>query len=76
MNKKPAGFVFRADQFADYTIINPPQIGAEGNMCSFSLFHASFEPDIAAARRMGGTAFGRALEDLLIGSEVTPDASS
>lgn len=32
---KPDGFEFRAGQFADYTLIDPPETDAEGNIRGF-----------------------------------------
>ncbi len=71
---KPEGFEFRAGQFADYTLIDPPETDAEGNVRGFSLVQAPFEPDLVAATRMRDTAFKRVLKDLPIGSEVKLDA--
>ncbi len=71
---KPEGFEFRAGQFADFSLIDPPQTDAEGNVRGFSLVQAPFEPDLVAATRMRDTAFKRVLKDLPIGSEVKLDA--
>jgi ferredoxin-NADP reductase len=71
---KPQGFEFRAGQFADFTLIDPPETDAEGNTRGFSLMQAPFEPDLVAATRMRDTAFKRVLKDLPIGSEVKLDA--
>jgi len=71
---KPEGFEFRAGQFADYTLIDPPETDAEGNTRGFSLVHAPYEPDLVAATRMRDTAFKRVLKDLRIGTEVKLDA--
>lgn len=71
---KPEGFEFRAGQFADYTLIDPPQTDAEGNTRGFSLVQAPFEPDLVAATRMRDTAFKRVLKDLPLGTEVKLDA--
>lgn len=71
---KPDGFDFRAGQFADYTLIDPPETDAEGNTRGFSLVQAPFEPDLVAATRMRDTAFKRVLRDLPIGTEVKLDA--
>lgn len=70
---KPKGFEFRAGQFADYSLIDPPETDAEGNTRGFSLVQAPFEPDLVAATRMRDTAFKRALKNLPIGSEVKLD---
>jgi ferredoxin-NADP reductase len=71
---KPAGFQFRAGQFADYTLIDPPETDAEGNVRGFSLVSAPYEPDLVSATRMRDTAFKRVLKDLPIGSEIKLDA--
>ncbi len=71
---KPEGFEFRAGQFADYTLIDPPETDHEGNTRGFSLVQAPFEPDLVAATRMRDTAFKRVLKDLPIGTELKLDA--
>jgi len=72
--EKPEGFEYRAGQFADYTLIDPPQTDEEGNTRGFSLITAPFEENIGAATRMRDTAFKRVLKDLPIGTEVKLDA--
>ena len=71
---KPDRFEFRAGQFADYTLIDPPETDAEGNTRGFSLVQAPFEADLVAATRMRDTAFKRVLKNLPIGTEVKLDA--
>ena len=71
---KPEGFEFRAGQFADYTLIDPPETDDEGNTRGFSLVQAPYEPDLVAATRMRDTAFKRVLKNLPIGTEVKLDA--
>jgi ferredoxin-NADP reductase len=72
--EKPKGFEFRAGQFADFTLISPPETDAEGDTRGFSLVHAPFEADLVAATRMRDTAFKRNLKALPIGTEVKLDA--
>lgn len=72
--EKPKGFEFRAGQFADYTLIDPPETDDEGNTRGFSLVHAPYEGDLVAATRMRDTAFKRVLKDLPLGTEVKLDA--
>ncbi|MGH9807148.1 MAG: FAD-dependent oxidoreductase, partial [Terriglobia bacterium] len=67
---KPEGFEFRAGQFADYTLIDPPQTDAEGNSRCFYLVQAPCETHLVVATRMRDTAFKRVLRDLPLGSEV------
>jgi ferredoxin-NADP reductase len=71
--EKPAELVFRAGQFCDITLINPPETDAEGNVRGFSLANAPFQNDIIVATRMRDTAFKRVLKDMPIGSEVVFD---
>ncbi|KAI5913739.1 FAD-dependent oxidoreductase [Azoarcus sp. PA01] len=71
---KPEGFEFRAGQFADFTLIDPPETDDEGNTRGFSLMQAPYEPDLVAATRMRDTAFKRVLKNLPIGTEVKLDA--
>lgn len=71
---RPEGFEFRAGQFADYTLVDPPQTDGEGNTRGFSLVNAPYEPNLVAATRMRDTAFKRVLRDLPLGAEVKLDA--
>jgi ferredoxin-NADP reductase len=70
---KPEGFVFRAGQFADLTLIDPPETDEEGNGRAFSFAQAPFEPDLVVATRMRDTAFKRVLKELPTGIEVKLD---
>lgn len=72
---KPEGFEFRAGQFADFTLIDPPQTDDEGNIRGFSLLQAPFEPDIVLATRMRDTAFKRVLKELPMGAEIKFDGA-
>ena len=35
--EKPRGFEYKAGQFGDYTLVNPSETDAEGNIRGFSL---------------------------------------
>ena len=72
--EKPKDFVYKAGQFADYTLINPSQTDAEGNTRGFTICCAPYEDDIMFATRMRDTAFKREMEKMPIGTEVTFDA--
>ena len=72
---KPEGLEFRAGQFADFTLIDPPETDAEGNTRGFSLLQAPFAPNLIVATRMRDTAFKRVLKDLPVGTEVKLDAA-
>lgn len=71
--EKPSDLEFTAGQFADYTLIDPPETDDEGNTRGFSLVHAPYEDHIVAATRLRDTAFKRVLKDLPIGTEVKFD---
>jgi len=72
--EKPEGFVYKAGQFADYTLIDPPETDAEGNTRGFSLASALYEDDLISATRMRDTAFKRVLKTMPLGTELTLDA--
>lgn len=72
--EKPGGFTYKAGQFGDYTLINPVETDAEGNVRGFSLASAPYEDEIMFATRMRDTAFKRDLKTMDIGTEFTLDA--
>lgn len=72
--EKPAGFEYAAGQFADYTLPDPPETDAEGNIRGFTLSSAPFEPFLMATTRMRDTAFKRVLRDAPMGTELELDA--
>jgi ferredoxin-NADP reductase len=72
--EKPEGFAYKAGQFADYTLINPAETDAEGNIRGFSLASAPYEDFLMFATRMRDTAFKRVLKTMELGTELTLDA--
>ncbi len=72
--EKPEGFVYKAGQFADYTLHDPPQTDAEGNTRGFSFASAPSEQDLRIATRLRDTAFKRVLKELPDGTELSMDA--
>jgi len=72
--EKPGGFASKAGQFGDFTLINPVETDAEGNIRGFSLASAPYEGDLMLATRMRDTAFKRVLRTMEIGTEVSLDA--
>lgn len=72
--EKPEGFVYRAGQFADYTLIDPPETDAEGNTRGFSFTSAPYEPNLRFTTRLRDTAFKRVVQHLPDGSQVSMDA--
>jgi ferredoxin-NADP reductase len=69
--EKPKGFVYKAGQYVDYTLVNPAETDAEGNTRTFSLASAPYENDLMSATRMRDTAFKRVLKTLATGAEFT-----
>lgn len=73
---KPAGFEFRPGQAIDWTLINPPETDAEGDIRTFSIVSAPFDPDLMIATRLRDTAFKRVLRSMPLGTEVKIDGPS
>ena len=71
--EKPGGFVFKAGQFGDFTLINPGETDTEGNTRGFSLASAPYEGELMCATRMRDTAFKRVLKTMEVGTEVSLD---
>jgi ferredoxin-NADP reductase len=72
--EKPAGFVYKAGQFGDFTLADPPETDAEGNTRGFSFASAPYESDLMVVTRMRDTAFKRVLKMVKLGSELSLDA--
>ncbi len=72
--EKPEGFRYSAGQFADFTLIDPPETDAEGNIRSFTLASAPCERDLKIATRMRDTAFKRVLKVMPYGTQLKMDA--
>ncbi|MGA8594654.1 MAG: FAD-dependent oxidoreductase [Bryobacteraceae bacterium] len=68
--EKPAGWAFKAGQFVDITLLNPPETDAEGNTRGFSITSAPHEPAIMVTTRLRNTAFKRVLKSIPIDSQV------
>src|SRR5262249_38813508 len=68
--EKPPGFQFKAGQYMNVTLVDPPETDAEGNTRSFSIASAPFEADLVVATRMRDTAFKRVLRTLNLKSEI------
>lgn len=71
--EKPEGFVYKAGQFADYSLIDPAETDAEGNIRGFSLASGPYENFLMFATRMRDTAFKRVLKRMEPGAELTFD---
>ncbi len=68
--EKPKGFDFKAGQFMELTLLDPPETDAEGNTRAFTIASAPYEADLMIATRMRDTAFKRVLKTLPPGSAV------
>lgn len=62
--EKPHNWTFKAGQFMEVTLINPPESDEEGNTRAFSIASAPSEPALLIATRMRDTAFKRVLAKL------------
>jgi ferredoxin-NADP reductase len=67
---KPAGMTFKAGQFMDLTLIEPPETDAEGNMRGFSINSAPDDPELTFTTRLRDTAFKRVLQTMPLGTDV------
>jgi ferredoxin-NADP reductase len=59
---KPADWTYRAGQFVDITLLDPPETDAEGNTRGFSISSAPSENVIMITTRLRDTAFKRVLQ--------------
>ncbi len=71
--EKPAGFVFRAGQSADLTLLSPREADAEGDIRTFSIAAAPAENALMFATRLRDTAFKRNLRSMEIGTTLKID---
>jgi ferredoxin-NADP reductase len=67
---KPAGWSYRAGQFVDITLLDPPETDAEGNTRGFSISSAPSENVIMITTRLRDTAFKRVLQQVPLGTAV------
>jgi ferredoxin-NADP reductase len=67
---KPADWTFRAGQFIDITLLDPPETDGEGNVRGFSISSAPSEDHIAITTRLRDTAFKRVLQTMPLGTVV------
>lgn len=73
---KPPGWVFKAGQFIDMTLLDPPETDAEGNTRSLSIASAPDEDTLMIATRMRNTAFKRVLKTMPIRTAVKIEGPS
>jgi ferredoxin-NADP reductase len=67
---KPADWSYRAGQFVDITLLDPPESDAEGNTRGFSISSAPSEDVIMITTRLRDTAFKRVLQTMPLGTAV------
>lgn len=67
---KPVGWSYRAGQFVDITLLDPPETDAEGNLRGFSISSAPREDVITITTRLRDTAFKRVLQRVPLGTKV------
>lgn len=68
--ERPSDWTFKAGQFIDMTLVNPPETDAEGNVRGFSITSAPYQDMLMVTTRMRDTAFKRVLEAAPIETEV------
>jgi len=68
--EKPSGFSFRAGQFADVTLTDPPETDAKGNTRTFSIASPPIADELVFTTRMRNTAFKRSLKKVPLTVEV------
>lgn len=68
--ERPQGWTFKAGQFVDITLLDPPETDAEGNVRGFSIASAPHEDTIMVATRMRNTACKRVLRTMPLQTEV------
>ncbi len=74
--EKPPGWTFKAGQFLDMTLLDPPETDAEGNTRTYSIASAPAEKTLMVATRMRNTAFQRVLSTMPLGSVVKIEGPS
>jgi ferredoxin-NADP reductase len=67
---KPPGMTFKAGQFMDLTLIDPPETDAEGNTRGFSINSAPDDPELTFTTRLRDTAFKRGLQTMPLGAKI------
>lgn len=68
--EKPGDWAFRAGQFVDITLPNPPETDAKGNARGFSIASGPREDFLMVTTRLRDTAFKRSLQKVPLGTEV------
>lgn len=67
---EPIDWTYRAGQYIDITLLDPPHSDAEGNTRGFSISSAPREGAIVITTRLRDTAFKRSLQEFRFGTKV------
>ena len=68
--EKPPNWTFKAGQFIEVSLIDPPETDEEGNTRTFSIASAPSEPAIMVATRFRDSAFKRVLNSAPVNTPV------
>ena len=68
--EKLVAFTFKAGQYINLTLVDPPETDAEGNVRTFSIASAPEEDLLLVATRMRDSAFKRIARRMPVGTEV------
>jgi len=68
--ERPPAFNFKAGQFMDLTLVDPPETDGEGNTRAFSINSAPDDAELIFATRLRDTAFKRVLQSMPLGTVV------
>src|ERR1017187_6984489 len=74
--ERPANWPFKAGQYLDMTLLDPPETDSEGNVRSFSIAIGPHEETLMVATRMRDTAFKRVLRTMPLGTAVKIEGPS
>lgn len=74
--ERPSNWTFKAGQYLDLTLLDPPETDSEGNMRSFSIASAPHEETLMVATRMRDTAFKRVLRTIPLQTVVKIEGPS
>lgn len=74
--ERPSNWTFKAGQYLDLTLLDPPEADSEGNVRSFSIASAPHEETLMVATRMRDTAFKRVLKTMPLGTAVKIEGPS
>lgn len=74
--ERPPGFAWQAGQNVLVTLVDPPQLDAQGPSRTFTIASAPHEPDLVIATRMRDTAFKRVLKSAPLGLRLQVEDAS